>query len=148
MPSPGRAVAKISLTNSGAGHMFPTYMIPAVFIRVELQDQDGKMMTGSRRTDRIQRVLEFTHQGWVERSDTRIAPQKTHVFNYNVPNPRGAKRLRVYVEVHPDYFYGRSFFPSFLENRMSQKARAMITKARDHAMSTPYVLYDRTMILP
>ena len=145
---PGRAVAKISLINSGAGHMFPTYMIPAVFIRVELQAQDGKIVAGSRRTDRIQRILEFTNQGWVERSDTRIAPQKTHIFNYNVPNPRGVKRLRVYVEVHPDYFYGRSFFPSLLENRMSQKARTLITKARDHAMSTPYVLYDRTLILP
>jgi hypothetical protein len=145
---PGRAVAEITLTNSGAGHMFPTYMIPAVFIKAELLDGDGKLIEGSRRVDRIQRRLEFTNQGWVERSDTRIPPQKTHTFDYNVPNPRGAKRLRVYVEVHPDDYYARTFFPSLLEGQMSDKARGMIQKARDHGLSTPYVLYDRTLILP
>ncbi len=144
----GRAVARIELTNSGAGHMFPTYMVPAVFIKAELLDKDGKTVEGSLRVDRIQRLLDFTNRGWVERADTRIPPKKTHVFNYNVPNPRGAERLRVYVEVHPDYFYARSFFPSFLEGRMSAKARELVTKARDHGVSTPYVLYDRTLLLP
>ncbi|MFQ5912084.1 MAG: multiheme c-type cytochrome [Nitrospinota bacterium] len=146
--APGRVVAKIELTNTGAGHMFPTYMIPAVFLKAELQDKDGKAVEGSLRTDRIQRLLEFTNQGWVERADTRIAPQKTHIFHYNVPNPRGAKRLRVYVEVHPDDFYGRSFFPSFLQGQLSAEARKLIEKARGHAMSTPYILYDRTLLLP
>ena len=54
---PGRAVARISLTNTGAGHMFPTYMIPAVFIKVELLDENRKTVEGSRRVDRIQRRL-------------------------------------------------------------------------------------------
>ncbi|MDP6484379.1 MAG: multiheme c-type cytochrome [Nitrospinota bacterium] len=144
---PGRAVARISLTNTGAGHMFPTYMIPAVFIKAELLDENGKTVEGSRRVDRIQRRLEY-EGGWVERSDTRIAPGKTRVFDYNAPNPRGAKRLHVFVEVHPDDYYGATFFPSLLQGRMSARARGLIEKARDHAMSSPYVLYDRTILLP
>lgn len=145
---PGRATAEITLTNTGAGHMFPTYMVPAVFIKAELLDHDGRLIEGSRRVDPVRRNLEFTNQGWVERSDTRIPPQKTHSFAYNVPNPKGAKRLRVYVEVHPDDFYARSFFPSLLEEEMSAKARGMIQKARDHGLSTTYILYDRTLLLP
>lgn len=147
--APGRVAARIELTNSGAGHMFPTYMVPAVLIAAELQDESGRTLEGSRRVDRIQRQLEFTPQGWVERADTRIPPQKTHVFRYDVPRPRAARRLRVSVEVRPDDFYGRVFFPSFLEGQISAEARSLIEKARDHAVSTaPYVLYDRTLLLP
>ena len=55
---------------------------------MELLDENGKTIEGSRRVDRIQRRLEYDN-GWVERSDTRIPPGKTRVFDYNAPTPEG-----------------------------------------------------------
>ena len=55
---------------------------------MELLDENGKTIEGSRRVDRTQRRLEYDN-GWVERSDTRIPPGKTRVFDYNAPTPEG-----------------------------------------------------------
>ena len=52
------------------------------------------------------------------------------------------------MKVHPDDYYGATFFPSLLQGRMSARARGLIEKARDHAMSSPYVLYDWAILLP
>src|SRR5262249_48682247 len=39
--------ATLTLTNSGVGHYFPTYVTPKVVLRIELLDQNGQVITKS-----------------------------------------------------------------------------------------------------
>lgn len=42
-----RVQATLTITNSGVGHYFPTYLTPKVFLRMEMVDAAGRPVKGS-----------------------------------------------------------------------------------------------------
>ena len=137
--------ARITLTNTGAGHYFPTYITPSVDVVSELEDEQGRRIPGSRQVDVIERRLspDFSR----EIRDTRIPPQKSITFPYRKNRLRGAVRLRVRVHVRPDAFY-YDFYTRFLEGgSISESARRLITQAREVAGSSSFDIYDETFEL-
>ncbi len=132
--------AVIKLTNSGAGHYFPTYITPSVDVISELEDKTGRTIPGSRQINVIERKLspDFSR----EIHDTRIPPQESITFRYRRGRGEGAARLRVRVHVRPDAFY-YNFFMEFLKNpAISSLSRELIEQARDIAASSDFDIYD------
>ena len=132
--------AEIKLTNSGAGHYFPTYITPSVDVISELEDKTGRKIPGSRQINVIERKLspDFSR----EIHDTRIPPQESITFRYRRGRGEGAARLRVRVHVRPDAFY-HNFFIEFLKNpAISSLSRKLIEQARDIAASSDFDIYD------
>ena len=132
--------AEIKLTNSGAGHYFPTYITPSVEVITELEDKYGRTIPGSRQINVIQRKLssDFSREIY----DTRVPPQESITFQYRRGRREDAARIRVRVHVRPDAFY-HNFFVEFLRNpTISSLSRELILQARDIAASSSFDIYD------
>ncbi len=136
----GVVAAKIVLTNTGAGHYFPTYITPSVDVIAELEDKNGRAIPGTRQIEIIERKLspDFSREIY----DTRIPPQKSFVMKYRRGRSPGAVRLRVRVHVRPDAFY-LGFFNQVLQGGgLSKKGRALLTKAQRRAENSPFDIFD------
>ncbi len=134
--------ARIRITNSGAGHYFPTYITPSVEVVSRLEDASGRALPGSRQINVIGRRLspDFSR----EISDTRIPPQRSITFRYRRARPRRAARLRVRVRARPDAFY-EDFFRRFLARPgISELSRGLIERARDAAEASGFDIYDES----
>jgi hypothetical protein len=109
---PGESVtATLTVTNSGVGHYFPTYVTPRVVARVELRDAQGRTVPGSVEEQVIAR--EVTLDLSREVRDTRVAPGQSFVLRYRRPLKVSGARLRAVLTVYPDHFY-TGFFESVL----------------------------------
>ena len=136
---------EIKLTNSGAGHYFPTYITPSVDVITELEDKNGRRIPGSRQINVIERKLSSDFSREIH--DTRIPPQESITFQYRRGRREDAARLRVRVHVRPDAFY-YNFFVEFLKNPgISNLSRKLIEQARDIAASSSFDIYDETFEL-
>ena len=137
--------AEIKLTNSGAGHFFPTYITPSVDVITELEDEEGRTIPGTRQINVIERKLssDFSREIY----DTRIPPQGSVTFRYRRGRSEDAAKLRVRVHVRPDAFY-EDFYVEFLKNpRISDLSRRLITRAREIAASSSFDIYDEKLEL-
>ncbi|HBK79838.1 MAG TPA: hypothetical protein DDZ83_09220 [Nitrospinae bacterium] len=135
----GIAAARIVITNTGAGHYFPTYITPSVDVIAELEDAAGNPIPGTRQVQVIERKLSSNFSR--EIYDTRIPPQKSFVMTYRRGRPPRAARLRVRVHVRPDAFYLR-FFTQTLRGRHSPKARRLLEEAKKRAENSAFNIYD------
>lgn len=144
--APGEIVAaRIRITNSGAGHYFPTYITPSVEVVSRLEDASGRALPGSGQINAIGRRLspDFSR----EIRDTRIPPQQSVTFRYRRGRLAGAARLRVRVRARPDAFY-EEFFDRFLARPgVSELSRGLIERARDAAAASGFDIYDEAFEL-
>jgi hypothetical protein len=132
--------AKIIITNTGAGHYFPTYITPSVDVIAELEDKNGKAIPGTRQVQIIERKLspDFSEEVY----DTRIPPQKSFIMTYRRGRSSSAARLRVRVHVRPDAFY-LGFYNSVLQGQnLSKKGRELLTEAKKRAENSPFDIFD------
>lgn len=136
----GKLEATLTITNSGVGHFFPTYVTPQVFLRIELIDSNGSPVPESAKEEVIGRGLSLDLEE--ELYDTRIPPKQTHSFRYS--HVVGAKglRLRAVVTVHPDDFY-RKFYEAKLEEELLPQERTLLTEALKHSQQSVYTLYTK-----
>ena len=102
----------LTITNTGVGHMFPTYVTPSVTVSGFLTDKNGTVIEASVSTAVIGRRITLDLSQ--ELFDTRIAPDENFEFLYSTPNTPLATELVFEVRVAPDEFYNR-FFASMLE---------------------------------
>lgn len=130
--------ATITLTNSGVGHYFPTYVTPKILIGVELVDEAGVRVPGSFQQERIGR--EATLDLREELFDTRIPPGKTHTFRYVRPIDRVGLKLKASVVVAPDDFYVK-FFEAIVPRARTKQARAWLKQALGEARESSFVLF-------
>ena len=132
----------VTIKNSGVGHMFPTYVTPAVYVRFAQLDAAGKVFDGTRVARRIQRRVPLDLSSEVE--DTRIPPDATRRFAYGIKRHAGAAKLHVEIEVDPDEFY-RRFFQVSLEKRDKMNAAVVSNyeKALKDTFDNKYVLWSQ-----
>lgn len=157
---PGDTVrATIAVRNSGAGHYFPTYVTPKVFVRAKLVGADNQTLEGTEQVATIGREVSLDLSREVY--DTRIPPRQEMRFTYAAklpaaplaPDPAGASRtlsamsaeagpatLQVRVVVEPDHFYER-FFISILAQNGALKGRAMLQQALEAARSARFTVF-------
>ncbi len=139
-----RLEARLSITNSGVGHYFPSYVTPKVILRMELLDAAGRPITGSAQQEVVGRevTLDLTE----EISDTRIPPKGTHTMRYVRPIDRPSLKLKAVVEVHPDEFY-RRFYEARLAGPLPTKQKQLIKQALAETKRSPYKIFEQEVPL-
>src|SRR5436309_2416992 len=70
----------LTITNTDAGHLVPTYVTPRLVVSGGPLDAQGRVVEGSRREWFIGRDVTLDLER--ERSDTRLAPGRGAVFRY------------------------------------------------------------------
>ncbi len=145
----GEVRARLVVTNHGAGHYVPTYVTPAIVLRVVQLDAAGKPIEKTPRETRLKRDVVFEAGEWVERADTRLAPGATATLRYVAPRAPRARRLAASIEVRPDDFYVTSVYPGILADAgTSDEGRRLIGEALAAGQANPYVAWSATAPLP
>lgn len=139
-----RIGAKLRITNSGAGHYFPTYVTPLVVIKGFLTDAKGKPLKGTTKESTIGRKVSLDLSK--ELFDTRIPPFKSFEFDYDIKRPEKAERLVFEVSVYPDEFYNR-FFESAVKRRDSSMKMEELKEALKTASGSGYLLFKKEIAL-
>ena len=137
-----RVQATLRLTNSGAGHYFPTYMTPKVFVRMELLDGQGRPVKGSARQAVIGR--EATLDLSRELYDTRLAPKASFTMTESwTVDGRGLK-LRALVVVEPDHFYTRFFRATIPQ---TERGKLQLQEALRQTRRSSFSVFEREVPL-
>ena len=136
-------IGTLSVTNTGIGHAFPTYVTPRVVLRGELIDSDGQAVAGSRQETIIAR--DVTLDLAAELSDTRLLPGETAVLEYRRRAGVAGVRARFTVVVYPDWFYTR-FFDALLRQGAGRGA-AEITEALAATRRSSFTVFSRDVAL-
>lgn len=145
-----RVEALLTITNTGVGHMFPTYVTPSVTVTGFLLDQKGNIIEASRSTVTIGRRIALDLSE--ELFDTRIAPDEKFEFAYSPPPALRAAELVFEVVVKPDEFYNR-FFASILngmeKGRPEEQSSSvkMYKEAYRATLTSEYLLYRKAFQL-
>jgi Cytochrome c554 and c-prime len=138
-----RVVGTLSVTNTGVGHAFPTYVTPRVVLRGELLDVDGQVVPGSRQETAIAR--DVTLDLAAEVSDTRLLPGETAVLEYRRRPGAPGGRVRFSVVVYPDWFYTR-FFDALLRQGAGRGA-AEISEALSATRRSSFTVFAQDVAL-
>jgi hypothetical protein len=144
----GRLRVQALVRNSGAGHYFPTYLVPRVWLRLVLIDPDGRD-----RTLLAEQVVARDVDVWLreERSDTRIAPDEARQLGAEIgppPGPGWAVELR--VDVAPREHYERMFTTVLRNNAADLDAEALrlLEQALTEAQATRFTALRERRPLP
>ncbi|HVB49457.1 MAG TPA: multiheme c-type cytochrome [Burkholderiales bacterium] len=135
----GELVSWLSVTNTGAGHFFPTYVTPRVVVSIQQEAADGRMLPGTQKTLAIGREVALDLSR--ELADTRLAPGKTVRLAYRAARRSRAAWLVYRVRVEPDYFY-TGFYRSLLGDHADPGA-PLIRRALRQSLRSAYTLFAR-----
>lgn len=144
-PADGSLAAHLRIRNTGAGHYFPTYVTPRVFVQAYQEDRDGRELPATRQQWMIARDVKLDLSA--EIADTRIPPDGQAEFDYRAPRRTGATTLVLRLWVEPDAFY-REFYQSMLANGEAGAGQAQIEQAHRDAASSGFVAWRETIVLP
>ena len=136
--------ARLTITNSGTGHYFPTYVTPRVVVSGVQADAGGVAIPATRQEMTIGR--EVTLDLSEEIFDSRIAPGASSSFVYVQKVVEGAYRLHLQIRVEPDYFYEK-FFRTMLDEGLAEKGRDLIRQAWNDSRSSSYLLFEKVWLV-
>lgn len=103
----GRLKVRAEVRNTGAGHYFPTYLVPKVWLRLVAVDAEGR-----ERARLAETVIARDVDVWLteERSDTRLAPDAARVLEAELaPPPEDGWQIELRIDVAPREHYERMF---------------------------------------
>lgn len=133
-----RVSAWIKLTNSGVGHMFPTYATPLVIVKGFLSGKDGKEIKETVKVDYIGRMVSIDLSR--EIADSRIPPLESIRVEYAPKKLHIAAEALVFeVWVYPDMFYNLLYKRILANNSFSIKSD--IEQAIVNTEKSPYLLF-------
>ena len=133
----------LTVTNTGTGHLFPTYATPDVIVRIELLDENRQPLGGAGTEMSIARKIQSQSGRFVELSDTRLAPDSSATLTLEVTGSRVAY-ARGTVVVHPDAFY-HNMFTGLLSGRRGSESRRLLTQAVERAANSHFTIFDTTL---
>ncbi|MBI5625950.1 MAG: hypothetical protein HY935_01930 [Nitrosomonadales bacterium] len=134
----GYVSARLTLTNSGTGHYFPTYVTPRVSAQIYQVSTGNKPIEGTLREKIIVRQVSVDLSE--ELSDTRLAPGEQAVLDYLVPRHPDAQGIIMLVHVEPDYFYS-GLYRSLLKTKPKSKGSTLLRAALKSSLESGYDLY-------
>lgn len=140
--------ATLSLTNVGAGHRLPTYIVPQIVLILTQVDAAGDTLPNTRMEGIIARKV--TEAMDEELFDTRLMPGEKFTLNYGRELHPSAKTLVARIEVWPDEAY-RRYFKKMLETpELRPQMPEMIShleKAERHDTDSRYLLWGKNFPL-
>lgn len=131
--------ARMTLTNAGAGHYLPTYVVPEIWMRIEVRNSAG--VTVAFAEHRIARKVTFVNGEWTQTSDTRLGPDETATLEYTGPIPRDAAVITGRVFVLPDRWQADKFRARLAEAQ-SDDVRKYYRAALEETDATGYTLFQ------
>lgn len=143
----GRAEVRALIRNTGAGHHFPTYMVPKITATLNLVDP-----AGVKRSELARHVI-----GWKvdvaltqEEFDTRIPAGEALEVSGFVELPQEAGwRVELLLEVAPREHYERMFQGMLAQAaQLEQETVALLRKAHEEAKATRFEALRLTEPLP
>lgn len=137
--------ARLTLTNSGVGHYFPTYVTPLVVMESVQLDSGGAPIPDTRQQRIIARQVSMDLSK--ELSDSRLAPGETARLDYRAPRHPRAVSLRLAIQVEPDRFY-RDFYQAMLDNGWTDRGADQLHQALNAANTSVYSLFQEILPLP
>lgn len=125
-----------AITNSGAGHHFPTYMVPKVYIELWLVSSTGHRQKLSE--DVIGWQVDVSLQE--ESFDTRIAAGETRFIKGLLPaQPNADDRIEIQVLVKPREHYERTFLSVLAQaDKLDSTTLLLLQQAYDEAVATHF----------
>jgi len=137
---------RFTITNTGVGHAFPTYAAPKVVMHAVALDDAGAPRPETLRSTAIAREVRYENDRWVELSDTRLSPGQTAAVELGWD---GSTRIRTWLEVIPDYYYGHDLFPEQIAAFPADSdARRLIVKASAEAAASSFRLFESELQKP
>lgn len=103
----GRLRVRAEVRNSGAGHYFPTYLVPKVWLRLVVLDT-----AGAERGLLAEAIVSRETDVWLseEHSDTRLAPDETRRLEAELAAPsEPGWQVELRIDVAPREHYERMF---------------------------------------
>ena len=138
--------ARFEISNSGVGHAFPTYGVPKVVMHAVALDKTGAPLRDTEMSHVIARTLRYANDEWTEISDTRLMPSQSAVIE--IPWS-GHDRVRVWLEVIPDFYYAAVVYPQMLKDAsLDQPSTALLVKAAAIAAASSYTLFETELESP
>jgi len=136
----GQVSARLTLTNSGTGHYFPTYVTPRVTMQIYQESAGKQLIEGTMQEKIVARQVPLDLSE--ELADTRLAPGERRVLDYLVPRHPDARAIVMRIHVEPDYFYS-GLYRSLLEAEPGSKGSNLLRAALKNSLESPYDLYVR-----
>ncbi len=130
--------SRMTLTNTGTGHAFPTYVVPEVWMRIDLVLADGAIRLAAERL--IARQVAFANGAWTQSADTRLRQDETATLDYVGAVPPGAIAIVGSIIVRPDAYHVRSLGVRLRETT-SERSRQAYAQALAEMRSSEYVLF-------
>lgn len=141
----GRVTSRLTLTNTNTGHAFPTYIVPEVWMRIEMAGRYGVGPIVAERL--IARKVIFERGQWTELSDTRLDQDESATLEYTGPVPPGTVAIVGSVIVRPDAFHVVSL-AGHLRDTRSPASRRSYEQALAEMRRSDYVLFKEVRPLP
>ena len=140
VPAPsGELRVDVSLRNTGAGHHFPTYVTPKVFVEAWQEDAAGRQLTGTLRRYEIGRLVSADLGR--EIADTRIPAGGQAVFVYRAARASSATAVVLQLRVDPDAFY-RGVYETLLASGTAGAGEASIRQALRDANRSGFIAWS------
>lgn len=138
------AAARLTITNTGAGHKYPTYTTPLIIVKGYLVDAKGAVLKNTSREAYIGRkiALDLSEEFF----DTRIAPLGSFTFDYPLKDSGVAKKLVFKATVYPDEFYNR-FYKYYLGQESTGRERRELEAAYKNSSTSAYELFRKEIPL-
>ena len=140
----GRVSGVLTLSNTGVGHQFPTYVTPRVVMEAYQLDGDGQSIPETRLERIIARQVSLDLSQ--ELFDTRLAPGQTARLIYEATRHPQARAILFRIQVEPDNFY-REFYQATLENDSNLSGATTLRDALRNAETSLYTLYQQKIPL-
>ncbi len=136
---PGRTTATATVTSTRVGHMFPTYPVPRVHVRLLCDDQPlGEDYVIGRDVDLVKLI-----ENW----DRRLAPGQSHVMRRDVPAGRQVT-LRIDVIPRDRYEKDLQIQLAAAQKIPSHVFLKTVQELLDQEVSRRYRLIDLTVTVP
>lgn len=131
-----RLQARAHVTNVGAGHYFPTYVVPEAVLTLDLVN------TGRRQRVELARAIVARRANvdlTEELFDSRLAPGETRTLTAEFRRPTGSGwAIESRMAVRPGEHYERSFKHALAQVEMDGETRALLREALDQVKSRRY----------
>jgi len=134
--APGKLEVRAEVTNSGAGHHFPTYLVPEVLLHLEYVDASGQVTGLSRHLLAWRANLALTE----ELFDKRLAAGESVSLTGKTKLGEVGGSIRLRVSVAPRRHYVRTFesYLSANRNTLDQETLAVLQQAISESKATAY----------
>jgi len=133
---PGKLDVSAEVTNSGAGHHFPTYLVPEVVLHLEYVDAAGQVSELAKYILAWRANLALTEEVF----DQRLAAGQTVLLSAEKYNAEAKGSIRLRVSVAPRQHYVRTFESYLKDNseKLKKETLALLRQAISEARAMEY----------